>query len=318
MELRHLRYFVVVAEELNLSRAADRLHTSQPSLGQQMRDLESEIGVALFEREKCRFTLTVAGTIMLVQARALLKSLESTLQIVHAAGRGAVGAIIIGSSPSADVKVLPKLVPALRTEFPELEFKICCRTSRDELIKALLNHEVDVAFLRAPVNDPAIATTFLLREQFMVVLPATHSLASKESLSLEDLRGLPFLANPPASICPAVVEALQLAGIDSLTHSLSWDTRNISVDLNLIGSGIGFTLCPDYVQQISPPTVAVRPLNLSPVPTIDLVAGYLRENHTHALSFLLSTLRQCFPVCTQASSPSHGDSMLEGVPTLQR
>jgi LysR family hca operon transcriptional activator len=216
--------------------------------------------------------------------------------MVHAAGRGEVSAIIIGSSPAGDVKVLPKLLPVLRAEFPELEFNISCSPSRDELMKGLRNHEVDVAFLRGPVNDPAIATTFLLSEQFMVVLPSAHPLATKVSVSLEELRGLPFLSNPPASICPAVLEALQSAGIDSLTHKLSWDTRNVSVDLNVIGSGFGFTLLPDYVQQIIPPTVTVLPLNLSPVPTIDLVAGYLKDNHTPSLGFLLSALRQCFPI----------------------
>jgi LysR family hca operon transcriptional activator len=295
MELRHLRYFVAVAEELNLSRAAERLHTSQPSLGQQMRDLEADTGVALFHRKNCRFALTVAGTILLERSRTLLEFLDSTMQMIRAAGRGETGAIIIGSSPSGDVKVLPKLLPVLRAEFPELEFKIVCRTSRDELIQALLNREVDIAFLRAPVHNSAIATSFLLKEQFMAVLPSSHPLAQKASVSFKELRGLPFLANPPSLICPAVMEALESAGIEPLTHKLTWDTRNVSVDLNVVGSGIGFTLCPDYVQQVIPPTVVVRPLNCNPVPTIDLVVGYLRENHAPALGFLLAVLKQCFP-----------------------
>jgi LysR family hca operon transcriptional activator len=295
MELRHLRYFVAVAEELNISRAAERLRTSQPSLGQQMRDLEAEIGVALFERAKNHFTLTSAGTVLLVQARTLLQSLESTLQMVHAAGRGEIGAIAIGSSPSGDIKVLSKLLPALHAEFPELDFEIRSWSNREDLITALLNRDVDVAFLRPPVSNAEIATTFLLREQFVVVLPSSHPLAEKTSLSLQDLRGLPFLANPPASLCPAIMEALISEGIDPFAHKVFWDTKNVMVDLNVIGSGLGFTLLPDYVQQIVPPTVTVRPLNCDPVPTIDLVAGFRRDNHSPALGYLLSLLRQCFP-----------------------
>ena len=296
MELRHLRYFVAVAEELNISRAAERLGTSQPSLGQQMHDLEAELGVPLFDRTKKRLMLTAAGATLLAQARTLLQSLKSTVEMVQATGRNEVGAVSIGSSPSADVKVLPKLLAAIRAEFPELEFKLCCRSSRDELISALLKREVDVAFLRAPVVNPEIVTMFLFREPFVVVLPGNHPLAERATLSLEELRELPFLSNPATAICPPVLEALRSARTDSITHKLEWNTWNISVDLNVIGSGLGFTLLPDYVQQIAPPSVAVRPLNCDPVPTIDLVAGFLKDNRSLALALLLSTMRQCFPL----------------------
>jgi len=128
----------------------------------------------------------------------------------------------------------------------------------------------------------------------MAVLPASHPLALKSKLSLEDLRVLPFLSCPPATISPSVEEALRSAGIDPFNHRMNCDTRNIMVDLNVIGSGMGFTLIPDYVQQIAPPTVAVRPLDCDPVPTIDLLAGFRKDNHSSSLAFLLSTLRQLF------------------------
>ena len=294
MELRHLRYFIVVAEELNLSKAAKRLETSQPSLGQQMRDLESEIGVALFWRDKNRFELTTAGSFFVDQARTLLELLESSLRTVRAISRGDVASIVIGSSPSGDAKVLPRLLPALRADYPDLEFSLCSRASRDELIAALLSREVDVAFLRAPVNNPNLATVFLFNEDFMVGLPAAHPLANKPKLSLKELRCLRFISNPAVLLCPAVMSALRSAGIDPFTHNLPWDTRNIMVDLNVIGSGMGFTLLPDYVQQIAPPTVAIRPLDHDPILTIGLLAGYRKDNHSPALGFLLSTLRQLF------------------------
>ncbi|MDR3762533.1 MAG: LysR substrate-binding domain-containing protein [Acidobacteriota bacterium] len=293
MELRHFRYFIAVAEELNLSRAAERLGTSQPSLGQQMRDLEGEVGVSLFERSKGKMELTLAGQFLLRQARLLLSSLESDLQAVRAIGRGESGSIVIGSSPSSDVKVLPKLLPAVRTEFPDLEFVLCSRSRRDELLAALLCREVDIAFLRAPLEHPELATTFILREKFMVVLPASDPRARQESVALKDLRDLPFLSNPPSRLCPDVEKALAAEGIDPIAHHLNWDTRNIMVDLNVIGSGMGFTLVPDYVTQIAPPTVAVRPL--APyAPTIDLAVAYRKDNHAPALGFVLSILRQIF------------------------
>ena len=293
IELRHLRYFAAVAEELNLSRAAERLGTSQPSLGQQMRDLETEVGVPLFERRKGRMELTLAGQFFLRQTRALLTALEDGLQSVRSIGRGESSSIVIGSSPSSDVKVLPRLLPALRTEFPDLEFVLCSRSRRDELIAALLNREVDVAFLRAPLEHPDLATTFVLREKFMVVLPAHDPRAAQESVALKELRDLPFLSNPPATISPDLQKALLAEGIDPIAHRLNWDTRNIMADLNVVGSGLGFTLLPDYVMKIAPPTVVVRPL--APYsPTIDLGVAYRKDNHAPALGFVLSVLRQIF------------------------
>ena len=293
MELRHLRYFVVVAEELNLSRAAERLKTSQPSLGQQIRDLEAEVGVALFERSRGHMEVTLAGQFFLKQVRAMLASLNDDLQLVRAIGRGEAASIVIGSSPSSDVRVLPLLLPALRADFPDLEFALYSRSRRDDLIAALVNREADIAFLRAPVDHPDLATSFILSEKFMVVLPSADPRANQESLSLKEIRDLPFLANPPASICPDLKKILQAEGIDPIAHRLTWDTQNIVVDLNVIGSGLGFTLLPEYVKQIAPPTVAVRPL--SPYsPSIDLMVGYRRDNHAPALGFVLSVLRQLF------------------------
>jgi LysR family hca operon transcriptional activator len=302
MELRHLRYFIVVAEELNISRAAVRLGTSQPSLGQQIRNLESELGVPLFTRQHGRMALTMAGQFFLKQMRALLQSLESDLQVVRSIGRGLSGGIVIGSSPSGDVKVLPRLLPALRADFPELEFVVCSRSSRDELTDALLNREVDIAFLRAPVDHPQLATTYILTEEFRVVLPASDPRASHSCLTLKDLRDLPFVANPPSSICPEVMQALAAEGIDPIAHRLNWDTKNVMVDLNVIGSGLGFTLLPEYVEQIAPPSVAVRAWAPKPA-KIDLLVGYRKDNHTPALGFVLAGLRQLFPgKCAAARS----------------
>jgi len=295
MELRHLRYFIAVARELNLSRAAEVLNTSQPSLGQQMRALEDDIGVKLFLREKNKLELTEAGRVLAEQATALLSQLEVSLKLVRSAGRGEVGAIRIGTSPSADAKVLPVLLPRIRQEFPDMEFNLRSMSSRGELIASLVRREIDVAFLRGPLVEEELASAVILREHFVAVLPAQHALAKRKKVKLRELRSLPFMMNPPVSINDEVKNALKMAGVTDLTRRLEWDTRNVIVDLNLIGSGLGFTLLPDYVRQIAPPSCAVVDLDLASPMEIDLMVGYRRDNHSPMLNFLLATLRQCFP-----------------------
>ena len=114
-------------------------------------------------------------------------------------------------------------------------------------------------------------------------------------MKLQELSSLPFLMNPPVHINDEVKCALRKAGVTDLTRRLEWDTHNVVVDLNLIGSGLGFTLLPDYVRQIAPPSCAVVDLDLASPMEVDLMVGYRRDNHSPMLSFLLATLRQCFP-----------------------
>jgi LysR family hca operon transcriptional activator len=142
------------------------------------------------------------------------------------------------------VKVLPRLLPALRADYPDVEFSLRSLSSRDELIAALANREVDIAFLRAPVVHPELATTFLFNEDFMAVLPSAHPLAMKSKLSLQDLRALPFLFCPPATISPSVEKALRSAGIDPFNHRMNWDTRNIYGGPERDRLGNGVLACP--------------------------------------------------------------------------
>jgi LysR family hca operon transcriptional activator len=207
-----------------------------------------------------------------------------------------VGAIRIGTSPAADAKVLPVLLPRIRQEFPDMEFNLRCMSSRGELIASLVRREIDVAFLRGPLLEEELASSVILREHFVAVVPGNHALAKREKVKLKELISLPFMMNPPVSINDEVKRALRDAGVADLTRRLEWDTRNVIVDLNLVGSGLGFTLLPDYVRLIAPPSCVVVDLDLSAPMEVDLLVGYRRDNHSPMLNFLLATLRQCFPV----------------------
>ena len=179
MELRLLRYFVAVAEELNVSRAAERLHTSQPSLSQQVKRLEQIVGTPLFRREKYHLQLTEAGRVFLEHAQSILREVEVAMLLARQAAQGEAGQIAIGLMPGAEGKVFSAVLAKLVRDYRDVH--IALRTlSSPEQIKALQNHEINIGFLRGPINDEQIACEVFDRERILAILPAQHPLAGRE------------------------------------------------------------------------------------------------------------------------------------------
>ena len=195
MELRHLRYFVAVAEELNFRRAADRLHVAQPSLGRQVRDLEDEIGEKLFERDRRHVALTAAGRALLPKARELLVGVETAVAAAREAGRQARGTLRIGNVGTLVMQFLPGSLATFRQRFPQVDIEILEMTM-DEQVAALLDGTIQVGFL---VRVPGVpATPRLLARSVLtcgvaVALPARHPVAAGRALSLKSLARETFL-----------------------------------------------------------------------------------------------------------------------------
>src|SRR6187549_4132515 len=155
MELRHLRYFVAVAEELNFTRAADRLHTSQPSLSQQIRQLESGVGVPLLDRSRHHVALTNAGRIFLREAKDILSRIDHAARLAKQAADGRAGELSVGTFPAADVRILPSLRPRLATSLPNLRIVLHSKYAMDPAM-GLHSGALDVAFMRGPLNDDGL------------------------------------------------------------------------------------------------------------------------------------------------------------------
>src|SRR5687767_2086529 len=186
MELRHLRYFVAVAEELHFGRAAVRLHVSQPPLSQQIKALEEELGVQLFQRTRRHVELTDAGRALLPEARAALEQAERAQRVAREAGAGARGRLVIGFVTSASYSVLPAAVRALRRAWPSVEVTLREMVPSAQL-EALEWREIDVGLLRPPVDDARVEVEVVLEEPLLVALPARSALARKRGLALGDL-----------------------------------------------------------------------------------------------------------------------------------
>ena len=186
MELRHLRYFVAVAEELHFGRAAARVHTAQSSFSAQIRDLEQEIGVKLLHRTKRQVHLTDAGRVFLVQARSTLKQAEQAIRAAKRAEEGHAGTLAIGFVPSADCISFPEIVKRFRQQHADVQIELR-NLIASEQVEALRQGELDIGFMRPLRLEKTINTERILREPVEAVLPKKHRLLSKSELSLEDV-----------------------------------------------------------------------------------------------------------------------------------
>jgi LysR family transcriptional regulator, hca operon transcriptional activator len=286
MELRHLRYFVAVAEEGSLTHAAARrLHTAQPSLSRQIRDLEAEVGVKLLERGARGIELTAAGRVFLDYARLALLQVETAVEAARRAARPEKPAFVIGFLTGQELVWLPETLRILRDQDPGIEITLASQSS-PELAGALMRGKVDVAFLRREEQAPGLAFKFLTKEPLLAVLPQNHRLAARKEIRLQDLAGETFIA--PTRVAPALKAAIDAyAAKLGVTLKVEYDAENLSSVVSLVTTTGGVSLLPLYVRQMLSSSVVMRPL-LGEAPTIDLVLGYNRANSSALLKRFLA------------------------------
>lgn len=285
MELRHLRYFVAVAEEGGMLTAAQRrLHTSQPSLSRQIRDLESEVGVKLLDRQARGVSLTVAGKVFLDHARMALLQVEAATDGARRAARPAKPTLAIGFLAGQEVVWLPQALRILREEAPDAEITLCSQSS-PELALGLLRGELDVAFLRRE-KQPSLTFEFLAKEPLIAILPAGHRLASRKKIRPQDLAGEIYVSSTrTAPVLNAVIQ--EYASSIDIALEPKYEGENLSTAMSLVTSTGGFTLFPLYAQNMLAPNVVARALDGVP-PTIDLTLGYHGANTSPLLQRFLS------------------------------
>ena len=187
MELRHLRFFTAVAEHLNFSRAAEALHTSQPSLSQQIRKLERQLGGALFERTKRYVALTELGKDLLVEAQGILEAADGLVLRMRDSSGVPRGRLRVGSIVPATIGVLPRVLPSYRERFPLVEISVTT-VGLDDQVRALAERRIDVGILRGPVSDERILTARMADEFFCASLPKNHALAQRKRVAMHDLK----------------------------------------------------------------------------------------------------------------------------------
>jgi DNA-binding transcriptional LysR family regulator len=276
VELRHLRYFVAVAEILHFRRAAEVLHIAQPALSQQIRQLEEEIGVLLFQRSHHKVVLTEAGQAFYLKAQAVLK--DASLAVWHARDveHGSAGTVIIGFVSTAAIAVLPKVLAHFRTQMPKAEVDLQ-EQAPNEQIDNLYRSAIDLGFFHSKLDEAAFESIVASRDRLIVALPEKHRIARRKTINLKDLA-------EETNIIPArhstsgyferVREAYQAAGIqpERVHH-----TRLLQTGLLLVSAGLGISLVPECFRRIRVAGVVYRRLTNELVP-IELRATWRRDN----------------------------------------
>jgi LysR family transcriptional regulator, hca operon transcriptional activator len=294
MELRHLRYFVAVAEAGSLKLAAqEKLHTTQPSLSRQIRDLEHEVGTPLFLRSARGVELTAAGKVFLDHARVVLSHAETALRSVRQITKPTFA---LGFMIGHDSTWIPKALHVLRDKLPEIHVVISTQNS-PQLAAALSQGLIDVVFLRQEDGGPGLEYLLLIEEPLEIYLPNDHPLAKRTAISLQEVAAETFLSisgtamtasgRPPA-LRLAIDRYLKESGVNIKP---SHEVDNLGGVMSLIVSTGGVALLPAYAKTFLPGSVTTRPLR-GYTPKIDLSVGYREANDSPVLKLFLSRIKE--------------------------
>lgn len=290
MELRHLRYFVVVAETCHFGQAAERLHMAQPPLSQQIRQLEAELGVELLERTTRQVRLTPAGESFRADAVRILKSVDDAVLRTRRYAEGKTGTLRIGLTGTASYTQLPMIARLVKDELPGIVLDIATELLTPELEDRLDNGELDVAVLRPPTSSAAVAWRPIAREQFVVALPDGHRLAAAAVASIGELRGEKFITYSSGSrsvVNDAVVRACMSA--DFYPH-VEHETDKTSTMLSLVAAGLGIAVLPESVCAIALDGVTYR--SLPGAGTVELALAWRRTDDSALIDSFLSVMEQ--------------------------
>ena len=259
MELRHLKYFVAVAEELHFGRAARRLHIAQPPLSQQIRQLEEELGEALFFRNNHRVELTAAGEAMLPHARQVLALAGESADIVMKSARGESGTISVGYVDEAVHTVFPGILEAFHRMYPAVHFRLRETHSNDQL-NQLEAGSLDIGIGYSPAHVKCLNSVPILEGRVMLAVPAGHPLANKKLIHLSKCKEESFIF-PVRESSPRLHDFfLSICDENGLIPDINYTAEHIYTVMGLVRSGLGITLYPEFLGKDMWPGVVVRPI----------------------------------------------------------
>jgi DNA-binding transcriptional LysR family regulator len=290
VELRHLRYFVAVAEERHFGRAAERLHIAQPPLSQQIRKLEGELGVTLLHRTTRSVELAPAGEVLLVRAREMLAAADRAADDTRRAARGEFGRLAVGFTGSATYELLPRVAAAMRSALRGVVLELRGELLTPAQVASLLDGTLDLGFLRPPVRERDLCIEVVRREPLVAVLPEAHPLAAADAVPLEELSAEPFVVYPShfrSVVHDAVEETCEAHGF---LPRVALEVSETATLVSFVAAGIGVSLVPESVRHMTVRGAVYRPL-AGDAAAVELAVAWRRDDVTALLERALEVVR---------------------------
>ncbi|MGC4962603.1 LysR substrate-binding domain-containing protein [Gordonia sp. DT218] len=291
MELRHLRYFRAVAEELHFGRAAERLHIAQPPLSQQIRQLEAELGVTLFVRSTRRVELTPAGTAYLERVEAILDAVDVAGLQAQRVAEGRQGTLAIGCVGSATYSLLPRLVRALREDLPDLDVSVRGEMLAPAQLSALTSGEIDLALLRPPAGGTEIVVETVRRDRLFVAIPEGDRRWRDATVHVDTLRDAEFIvhAGHGRSVMNGIVATICASA--GFVPAIRHEVTETSTLVTLVAAGLGVAIVPEPTAALG--VAGVRYLPLAPdVAPVDLAVARPAGDPSPMIEQVLAVLRR--------------------------
>ena len=292
MELRHIRYFVTVAEELHFGKAAKRLNISQPPLSQQIQKLEYELGTTLFRRTKREVALTKPGQIVLKESYRFIEQANRIKRLAKRAEAGEIGEVIIGCILSACFEVLPAMLDILRKKHPNVGFAVHEYDTADAL-PALINGTLDLALVRLNTVNSPLAITPLKEDNLLLAMPSGHAFSKQNKININDVKNETFIMFS-REVSPVfydyIMGALNHAGFSpELIHK----TNSIQTQTAFVASGLGIALVPSTTKRQHLPGIVYRELD-TPIPLIDISLVWNPQIASKLIHSILETMNKHF------------------------
>lgn len=300
VEIRHLRYFLAIAEELNFSRAAEKLRIAQPPLSQQIKQLEHELGVQLIERETRPVRLTEAGKIFREQAQTLTLRFDELVQQMQKMGRGETGTLSIAFVASATFEVLPVVLREFQKLFPDVRLDLFEMNTSEQKV-ALLERRINLGFVRPDVLDEAIMVEKLLEESIVLAVPSNHKYSHRESIDITEIAKDPLICfprMPEPSFGSFILGVCRAHGFEPVVVQHAGELQTA---LSLVAGGLGIALLPNSIRKNEREGVVYLPLK-EPVPKTALSIAYRKDDTSPTMKSFLEVLR----AVSSTAMPSYG------------
>ncbi len=290
MELRQLKYFIAVAEELHFGRAAESLHLSQPALSKQIQALEDSLKIQLLERTKHSCRLTMAGQKFLEKARRILQEVEEGIQVTRQVADGKIGRVRVGFTEATLYSLAPNLFKIYREHYPQVNL-ILTSGGTENNVEALRNHRIDVGFVYLPIREPSLSVYPLYEEAYVTALPISHRLAKQKQISLQSLANEPLIFYP-RSLAPVLyayfIQCCEQAGF---LPNIVQEAEPSQTSLGLVSAGVGITFVLSAMQNLSVKGVVYRPL-IGNFLTLKLALAWRGDESSPAVQEFIKVLQK--------------------------